>query len=110
MASSADADAVKIQKRTVDKLAVKVSQSAPGNRFPEFGTTYREIREHLEFDMMQHPQIKQYWEGRGLYFSLAETIVDLFIGSQSQLTLTDFFYDVRTNLCYHPRGLDVCLE
>ena len=75
MASNAAADAIKFQKRTVDKLAVKVSLSAPGSRFPEFSTTYREIREHLEFDMMQYPQIKQYWEGKGLYFSQAEMIV-----------------------------------
>ena len=75
MASNTGADAVKFQKRTVDKLAVKASLSAPDNRFPEFVTTYREIREHLEYDMVQYPQIKRYWEEKGLYFSQEEMVV-----------------------------------
>jgi sialic acid synthase SpsE len=68
LASDAGADAVKFQKRTVDKLAVKATLDAPDSRFPEFGTTYREIREHLEFDMGQYREIKQYSEEKGLDF------------------------------------------
>ncbi len=49
----AGADAVKFQKRTVDKLAVKEILDSKDERFPEFGKTYREIREHLEFDFEQ---------------------------------------------------------
>lgn len=68
LAVEAGADAVKFQKRTVDKLAVKTVLDASDDRFPEFGKTYREIREYLEFDMAQYKKIKQYTEDRGLDF------------------------------------------
>ena len=68
LAIKAGADAVKFQKRTVEKLAVKATLDAPDDRFPEFGTTYREIREHLEFNMSQYQEIKKYAEGKGLDF------------------------------------------
>jgi len=68
VASSAGADAVKFQKRTVSKLAIKATLDAPDDRFPEFGKTYREIREHLEFNMSQYKEIKQYAETKGLDF------------------------------------------
>ena len=60
LAVAAGADAVKFQKRTVDKLAVKSTLDAPDDRFPEFGKTYREIREFLEFDMAQYKEIKKH--------------------------------------------------
>jgi sialic acid synthase SpsE len=68
LAVEAGADAVKFQKRTVDKLAVKSTLDAPDDRFPEFGKTYREIREFLEFDMAQYKEIKKYTEDQGLDF------------------------------------------
>jgi len=68
LAVEAGADAVKFQKRTVNKLAVKATLDAPDNRFPEFGKTYREIREHLEFNMDQYKIIKKYTEDQGLDF------------------------------------------
>ena len=68
LASEAGADAVKFQKRTVDKLAIKATLDAPDERFPEFGKTYREIREHLEFNMDQYKIIKKYAEDQGLDF------------------------------------------
>lgn len=68
LAVEAGADAVKFQKRTVDKLAVKASLDAVDGRFPEFGKTYREIREHLEFNMDQYRIIKEYTESHGLDF------------------------------------------
>ena len=68
LAAEAGADAVKFQKRTVSKLAVKATLDAKDDRFPEFGTTYREIREHLEFNMPQYKDIKKYAEGLGLDF------------------------------------------
>ena len=68
LAVEAGADAVKFQKRTVDKLAVKATLDAPDDRFPEFGKTYREIREHLEFNMDQYKIIKKYTEDKGLDF------------------------------------------
>jgi len=68
LAFEAGADAVKFQKRTVNKLAIKATLDAPDDRFPEFGNTYREIREHLEFNMDQYSVIKKYTEDQGLDF------------------------------------------
>ena len=68
LAVEAGADAVKFQKRTVGNLAIKKAMDAPDDRFPEFGKTYREIRNHLEFDMDQYKIIKKYTEDRGLDF------------------------------------------
>ena len=68
LAVEAGSDAVKFQKRTVDKLAVKATLDESDSRFPEFGRTYREIREFLEFDMVQYKEIKKYTEDQGLDF------------------------------------------
>ena len=68
VAKLAGADAVKFQKRTVSKLAIKTTLDAVDNRFPEFGKTYREIREHLEFDLEQYRELKKYTESKGLDF------------------------------------------
>jgi len=68
LAVNAGANAVKFQKRTVDKLAVKSSLDAEDNRFPEFGNTYRQIREYLEFDTSEYRIIKEYTEKKGLDF------------------------------------------
>ena len=61
-------DAVKFQKRTVEKLAIGSVLNAVDGRFPEFGTTYREIREHLEFDFDQYKELKEYSEQKELDF------------------------------------------
>ena len=68
VAAEAGADAVKFQKRTVDKLAVNKTLNAKDNRFPEFGSTYKEIREHLEFDLDEYKILKKYTENLGLDF------------------------------------------
>ena len=68
VAAIAGADAVKFQKRTVDKLAIQSVLDAPDDRFPEFGGTYREIREHLEFTLDQYRELKSYAESKGLDF------------------------------------------
>ena len=60
VAMEAGADAVKFQKRTIDQLAVKATLDAQDERFPEFGSTYRQIREHLEFNMDQYQIIKKF--------------------------------------------------
>jgi len=61
LAVEAGADAVKFQKRTVDKLAVKATLDAPDDRFPEFGKTYREsIREDNIIDKTPSPNTT--WE------------------------------------------------
>ena len=68
VAAVAGVDAVKFQKRTVDKLAVMAVLDAKDERFPEFGGTYREIREHLEFDAKEYAELKTYTESKGLHF------------------------------------------
>ena len=68
VAANAGADAVKFQKRTVSKLAVKSVLDAKDDRFPEFGDTYREIREKHEFDAKQYSILKEYSEKKGLDF------------------------------------------
>lgn len=67
-AIAAGADAVKFQKRTVDTLAIASVLDAPDDRFPAFGLTYRQIREHLEFDTAEYSAIKQYCDDRGILF------------------------------------------
>lgn len=68
VAALAGADAVKFQKRTVEVLAVKEALDAKDDRFPEFGSTYREIREHHEFDLHEYRELKKYAEGKNLDF------------------------------------------
>ena len=68
VAAKAGADAVKFQKRTVSKLAVKAVLDAKDDRFPEFGDTYRQIREKHEFDSQQYSVLKEYSEKHGLDF------------------------------------------
>lgn len=68
VAAKAGANAVKFQKRTVSILATKETLDAPDGRFPEFGSTYREIREHLEFDKSQYVELKKYSESLNLDF------------------------------------------
>ena len=62
------ADAVKFQKRNVNTLATKDILDANDDRFPEFGSTYGEIRKHLEFDKSEYIKLKKYSEGLGLDF------------------------------------------
>jgi len=62
------ADAVKFQKRTVAKLAIQSVLDAPDDRFPEFGSTYREIREHLEFGWDEYVELKRYCDERQIIF------------------------------------------
>lgn len=64
----AGADAVKFQKRSVDKLAIKEVLDAKDDRFPDFGGTYRQIREYLEFDFDQYIELKQYSESKHIDF------------------------------------------
>ena len=68
VAAIAGADAVKFQKRTVEKLAVESALNSKDDRFPEFGKTYREIREHLEFTFDQYSELKLYAESKALIF------------------------------------------
>ena len=62
------ADAVKFQKRTVDALAIQPVLDAPDDRFPEFGSTYRQIREHLEFGWDEYVELLRYCNERQVIF------------------------------------------
>jgi sialic acid synthase SpsE len=68
VAAVAGADAVKFQKRSIDRLAIKSVLDANDDRFPDFGGTYREIREHLEFNKEQYIELKHYTESKNLDF------------------------------------------
>ncbi len=68
LASDAGANAVKFQKRTVNQLATSDYLLQEDNRFPTFGNTYKEIREHLEFDADQYIELKKYTEEKNLDF------------------------------------------
>ena len=76
LASIAGVDAVKFQKRTVDKLAIQSTLDAEDNRFPEFGKTYREIREHLEFNVEEYRELFNYSKSRGLEFIVTAFDID----------------------------------
>lgn len=68
LAAEAGANAVKFQKRTVEQLATKSTLDKIDNRFPDFGKTYRQIREHLEFNNEQYLLLKKYSEDLNLDF------------------------------------------
>ncbi len=52
------ADAVKLQKRDVDNLAIASVLDAKDERFPSFGSTYRQVRRHIEFDLEQYRHLQ----------------------------------------------------
>lgn len=68
VANDAGADAVKFQKRTVAKLATKNILDAEDNRFPEFGKTYREIRDFIEFGESEYRELKEYTYSKEIDF------------------------------------------
>jgi sialic acid synthase SpsE len=68
MAVTCGADIVKFQKRTVDILAIQSVLDAKDERFPEFGETYRQIREHHEFSLDEFALLKKYCEERKITF------------------------------------------
>ena len=68
VAAKSGVNAVKFQKRSVDSLAIRDTLDAEDNRFPEFGKTYRQIREFLEFDKDEYRELKSYSESKGLDF------------------------------------------
>jgi sialic acid synthase SpsE len=68
VATEAGCNAVKFQKRDIESLAIKEVLDAPDNRFPEFGSTYRAIREHLEFNEAQYLRLMDYAKQQNISF------------------------------------------
>lgn len=68
VAAMSGCDCVKFQKRDVANLAIKEVLDAEDKRFPELGSTYREIREKLEFNFEQYEQLVAYCKERKIDF------------------------------------------
>ena len=68
VAAKTGCDCVKFQKRTVSQLATKAVLDKKDDRFPNFGKTYRQIREHLEFDKSQYQDLLNYTREKRLIF------------------------------------------
>ena len=64
IASEAGADAVKFQKRTIDLVYTKDFLDSP--RESSWGTTQREQKEGLEFDLDQYKEIDHYCKGKNI--------------------------------------------
>lgn len=62
------AHAAKLQKRDIATLATDSTLDAPDSRFPHLGSTYREIRETLEFSPEEIVELKEHTENVGLDF------------------------------------------
>ena len=60
IAYRAGAQAIKFQKRTISELAIKSVLDAKDSRFPFLGSTYREIRESLEFSFQEYSELQQH--------------------------------------------------
>lgn len=67
-AADSGCDAVKFQKRDVDNLAVGSVLDAADGRFPAFGSTYRQIREHMEFDLGEFETLIAHAKARSIPF------------------------------------------
>lgn len=76
VAHNSGANAVKFQKRTVKNLATQDVLNTKDKRFPSFGDTYKEIREHLEFNLEQYKELKIYTELKGMDFIVTAFDVD----------------------------------
>jgi N-acetylneuraminate synthase len=65
-----NADAVKFQKRNNKELLTEEQYNAPHpNSSNAYGTTYGAHREYLEFDVIQHAELKNYCESIGVTYS-----------------------------------------
>jgi len=60
MAIECGANAVKFQKRCVEQMATKDVLDMPYDKFPEWGKTYREVREHLELSKSEYVYLRNY--------------------------------------------------
>lgn len=68
VAVEAGCDVVKFQKRDVPNLVTKQFMDTPDNRFPSFGRTYRQVREHVEFSERELLALREYADQKGIGF------------------------------------------
>lgn len=68
VAAAAGADAVKLQKRSVDRILTREGQDAPYSNSNSFGRTYGEHRRALELSVEDYLSLKAYAEQQGLCF------------------------------------------
>lgn len=76
VACECGANAVKFQKRSVSKLATNKVLDAADDRFPEFGNTYREIREFIEFNKTEYFELKSYANSLKIDFMVTAFDID----------------------------------
>ena len=68
VAKECGCDAVKLQKRTLDKCYTKAFLATPYNSEHAFGRTYGEHRAVLEFGKEEYNELKRYCQGIGIEF------------------------------------------
>lgn len=66
LAVKSGADMVKFQKRDVPNLAIGSVLDAEDKRFPSFGSTYRAVREFIEFGREEFDEVFAYCAKRGI--------------------------------------------
>ena len=64
--ADAGATAVKFQKRDVENLAISSVLNSIDGRFPNFGETYKQIREHIEFSLDEFQELFEYAKNIGI--------------------------------------------
>jgi len=81
-ASNAGFDAVKFQKRTIEKVYTKEFLDSP--RESQWGTTQRDQKEGLEFSLSEYKEIDSYCKGKQIQWSASAWDID------SQIFLQQF--------------------
>ena len=81
-ASNSGFDAVKFQKRTIDKVYTKEFLDSP--RESQWGTTQRDQKEGLEFSLSEYKEIDSYCKGKRIQWSASAWDID------SQIFLQQF--------------------
>ena len=74
LAAEAGCDAVKFQKRTIDK--VYTQEYLAGERVSPWGTTQREQKEGLEFGLEEYREIDRYCREKGIEWFASAWDVD----------------------------------
>jgi N-acetylneuraminate synthase len=105
VATSAGCDAVKFQKRTIDKVYSKESLNSP--RDSPWGKTQREQKEGLEFSHAQYSVIDKYCKQKGIPWYLSCWDID------SQIQMRKFrtkYNKVASAMLVHTKLLEVIAE